>query len=82
MEDRVHNFYRRNVRRMTEQERKQLATLILDGLSEKEAERSKGEGDITKYFGMFDSGIPNSGDNELIEADLGRAYNNDHEDDD
>ena len=33
-----------------------------------------GRGDITKYFGMIDSGDPRSGDNEKIDADLAREY--------
>jgi hypothetical protein len=30
--------------------------------------------DITRFFGMWDSGDPNSADNERIDADLAREY--------
>jgi len=39
----------------------------------------KKKGDITKYFGMIDSGDPRSADNDKIDADLARAYADDHE---
>lgn len=32
------------------------------------------KGDITRFFGMWDSGDPNSADNERIDADLAREY--------
>lgn len=38
------------------------------------------KGDITKFFGMFDSGDPASSDNERIDADLAREYGDNHED--
>ena len=38
------------------------------------------KGDITKFFGMFDSGDPDSSDNERIDADLAREYGDNHED--
>ena len=79
MED-VQDFYRRNVRPMTEEERKQLAALILNELSRETHEKPKRKGDISKFFGMFDSGDPNSADNERIDADLARAYADNHED--
>ena len=36
-------------------------------------------GNVRKYFGTFDSGDPNSADNEKIDADLAAAYADDHE---
>lgn len=80
MEDSVQDFYRRNVRPMAEEERKQLAALILNELSCETHEKPKRKGDITKFFAMFDSGDPNSADNERIDADLARAYADNHED--
>jgi len=80
MEDSVQDFYRRNVRPMTQDERKQLAALILNELSGKTTEKPRRRGDITKFFGTFDSGDPNSADNERIDADLARAYADNHED--
>jgi hypothetical protein len=34
----------------------------------------KKKGDITRLFGSWDSGDPNSADNERIDADLAREY--------
>ena len=76
MEDSVQDFYRRNVRPMTEQERKQLAALILNELSGETTEKRKRKGDITKFFGMYKGGDPKGSDNEKIDADLARAYGN------
>ena len=36
-------------------------------------------GDVSKYFGTFDSGDPRSADNDKIDADLARAYSDNHE---
>ena len=47
MEDSVQDFYRRNVRLMTAEERKQLAGLILNELSRETHENPKRKGDIT-----------------------------------
>lgn len=80
MEDNVQDFYRRNVRTMTEEERKQLAALILNELPADGAEKRERKGDIRKFFGIFDSGDPNSADNERIDADLAREYGSSHED--
>lgn len=35
-------------------------------------------GDVTRCFGMIDSGDPRSADNERIDADLAEAYLDDH----
>lgn len=35
-------------------------------------------GDVRKYFGTFDSGDPDSANNEKIDADLATAYADDH----
>ena len=80
MEHSIQDFYRRNVRPMTAEERKQLAALILNELSGETHEKPNRQGDITKFFGMFESGDPNSADNERIDADLARAYADNHED--
>ena len=76
MEDSVQDFYRRNVRSMTTQERKQLAALILNELAEEKTDKQKRKGDIRKFFGMYKGGDPNGSDNEKIDADLARAYEN------
>lgn len=79
MEDSVQDFYRRNVRPMTEEERKQLAALILNELGEEKTDKQKRKGDIRKFFGMYKGGDPNGSDNEKIDADLARAYADNHE---
>lgn len=35
-------------------------------------------GDVTKFFGVFDSGDPRSADNDKIDADLAAEYDDDH----
>lgn len=37
---------------------------------------------LERHFGCWDSGDPNSCDNERIDADLAREYANNHEDED
>ena len=46
------------------------------------ADRPKRNGDIRKFFGMYKGGDPNGSDNEKIDADLARAYADNHEDED
>lgn len=41
--------------------------------------RVKEPGRLKKYFGMIDSGDPDSANNEKIDADLARSYMDDHE---
>jgi hypothetical protein len=41
--------------------------------------RQKKPGVLRKYFGMINSGDPHSADNDKIDADLARAYIDDHE---
>lgn len=35
-------------------------------------------GDVTRFFGVFDSGDPRSADNNKIDADLAAEYDDDH----
>lgn len=35
-------------------------------------------GDVTRFFGVFDSGDPRSADNDKIDADLAAEYDDDH----
>ena len=42
--------------------------------------RRKEPGSLRKYFGMIDSGDPDSANNEKIDADLAAAYMDDHTD--
>jgi protein involved in polysaccharide export with SLBB domain len=39
----------------------------------------KGRADVTRYFGIWDSGDPDSADNDRIDADLAREYANTHD---
>ncbi|MFN0279481.1 MAG: hypothetical protein ACKVRN_12930 [Pyrinomonadaceae bacterium] len=39
---------------------------------------TKKPGNIRKYFGMVNSGDPNSADNDKIDADLASAYADNH----
>ena len=47
-------------------------------LDKADAPRRERKGDITKFFGTFDSGDPDSGNNEKIDVDLAREYADDH----
>lgn len=38
----------------------------------------RGGGDITKFFGALKGGDPRGADNDKIDADLARAYADDH----
>ncbi len=42
-----------------------------------QAIQNKG-GDVTRFFGTFSSGDPNSANNEKIDADLAESYLDDH----
>ena len=44
--------------------------------------RPKRNGDIRKFFGLYKGGDPNGSDNEQIDADLARAYADNHEHED
>ncbi len=85
MQTNVQEFYAQKVLPMSEQERRKLADLIIGdlpngGKTNGAEEKPKRKGDITKFFGMFDSGNPDSSDNEQIDRDLARAYADNHED--
>lgn len=57
------------------EDQKELADKLLRNTSR----MKKKKGDITKYFGIFDSGDPRSADNDKIDADLAREYADNHE---
>jgi hypothetical protein len=80
----IQEIYQRTIRPLSEQEKLQLAALILNDIAhaprDDEAHaKTRRKGDITKFFGMFDTGDPDSADNEKIDADLARAYLEDYE---
>ncbi|CAN5422658.1 hypothetical protein BH10ACI3_BH10ACI3_06140 [soil metagenome] len=56
------------------EDRKELVRKLL---SRPRSERKR-KGDVTRFFGMIDSGDPDSANNERIDADLAREYGNDH----
>ena len=47
-------------------------------LDKADAPKREGKGDISKFFGIFSSGDPDSANNEKIDADLAEAYLDDH----
>lgn len=77
----IQEIYQQNILPLPEKEQLKLASLILEKVTKKdESEKPiRKEGDITKFFGMFDTGDPDSADNEKIDADLARAYLEDYE---
>ena len=80
----IQEIYRRMIRPLSEQEKLQLAALILNEISRapntNEAhEKPRRKGDITKFFGMYKGGDPQGSENEKIDADLACAYADNHE---
>ena len=61
--------------RLPVEDQKELADKLLRNTSR----MRKKKGDITKYFGIFDSGDPRSADNDKIDADLAKEYADNHE---
>ncbi|MCC6327172.1 MAG: hypothetical protein IT174_01565 [Acidobacteria bacterium] len=61
--------------RLPPEDQRELAQKLLDGTRVRRTRR----GDITKFFGTFDSGDPDSANNDRIDADLAREYADDHE---
>lgn len=85
MQPDIHEIYQRTIRPLSEQEKLQLAALILDEMTRatdnaQSQEKSKRKGDITRFFGMHKGGDPHGSDNEKIDADLARAYADTNED--
>lgn len=80
----IQEIYQQTIRPLSEQEKLQLAALILNELSHEPTgaeaqEKPKRKGDITKFFGMYKGGDPQGPDNKKIDADLARAYADNHE---
>ncbi|MGH9945118.1 MAG: hypothetical protein ACRD9R_22435 [Pyrinomonadaceae bacterium] len=80
----IREIYQQTIRSLSEQEKLQLAALILNDISrapggdEAQATPTR-QGDITKFFGTAQGGDPQGPDNEKIDADLARAYAGNHE---
>jgi len=80
----IQEIYATAIQPLSDADKLLLASLILEQVAKKSASGSepaqpKRTGDITRFFGMFNSGDPDSSDNERIDADLARAYADDHE---
>ncbi len=83
----IQEIYATAIESLPDSEKLKLASLILEKVSQRsspndELEKPQRTGDITRFFGMFNSGDPDSADNERIDADLARAYADNHEDED
>lgn len=83
----IQEIYATAIQPLPDSEKLKLASLILEKVTQSSSpgdatEKSKRTGDITRFFGMFNSGDPDASDNERIDADLARAYADDHEDED
>lgn len=76
----IQEIYQKNILPLPEKEQLKLASLILEKVTkETAAETPTRKGDITKFFGMFDTGDPDGSDNDRIDADLARYYLEDYE---
>ena len=87
MQANLQEIYTSTIRPLTNDEKLRLATLILEEVTGTVPvtgvpETPEPKGDITKFFGTWDSGTPNGSDNEAIDADLARAYAHGFEDKD
>jgi hypothetical protein len=75
----VQELYQQAVLPLPEWERLELMALIANDLARAlavngEQQLPERKGDITKFFGAWKGEAANSSDNELIDADLARAY--------
>ena len=82
----VTEIYATSIRPLGEGEKLELATLILEDISQLKKARSNGEtngnGGIRELFGSVSLGHPTGADNESIDADFAREYISKHEDED
>jgi hypothetical protein len=91
MSSNIQQIYQQTILPLSERERLQLAALIITDLSRRapatdnitsEGGPSKRKGGIREMFGTWSSGNPKSADNEQIDADLAKAYADNHEGED
>ena len=82
MPSNVQEVYREQVLQLNEKERLKLAALIINDISDKSETNgeTKITGGIREMFGTWSSNNPHSSDNEQIDADLARAYADNHDD--
>jgi hypothetical protein len=77
----IQEVYKNNILPLSEKDRLKLVALIVNeisGLPKSGVTRRAGR--LREMFGSADSGHPNGSDNERIDADLARAYADNHED--
>ena len=81
MQNTIQKVYREQVLPLNEKDRLKLAALIISDISNKSKNsgEAKSAGGIREMFGTRSSGNPGSSDNELIDADLARAYADTHD---
>lgn len=88
MSSNIQQIYQQTILPLSERERLQLAALIITDLSRRapttdnitsEGESPTRKGGIREMFGTWSSGNPKSADNEQIDADLAKAYTDNHE---
>ena len=80
----IQEVYQNNILPLTEEERLRLVALIVSDISTgKKNEGNPVEaGGIREIFGTWSGADPNGADNDKIDADLVRAYADNHEDED
>lgn len=81
----VTEIYAKSIRQLGEGEKLELATLILEDISQLKKKRNghtNGNGGLKALFGSVSLGHPTGADNESIDADLAREYASRHEDED
>ena len=78
----IQEVYREQILPLDEKERLKLAALIINDISSKPETNgeAKTAGGIREMFGTWNSGNPHSSDNEQIDADLAKAYADNHDD--
>lgn len=74
----VEEIYTRTIRPLPPSDQLELASIILDGVVHKD--RPRKTGDITRFFGKYKGGARKGSNNDTIDADLARAYEDDVED--
>ncbi len=84
----IQEIYATAIRPLPDEEKLQIATLILEDVTKKNVsggepkKRKRKDGDITKFFGAVSLGHATGSDNESIDADLARSYADNHENED
>ena len=82
MQENIQDIYRQKILPLAESEQLKLASLILEKVTGKGSNGNKNgtKRSIRELFGKGHSGDPSGADNEIIDADLARAYLDTHDD--